>query len=78
MGIGPNSLSDTFTQTYNSHGGTDIVATFNGVLVGNLNGVSYSTTREKAPIYVLGRTLPIPSEIGETLCKGNTEVTNKI
>jgi len=54
MGIGPNSLSDTFTQTYNSHGGTDIVATFNGVLVGNLNGVSYSTTREKAPIYVLG------------------------
>jgi len=48
MGIGPNALSDTFTQTYNSHAGTDIVATFNGILIGNLNGVSFSTTREKA------------------------------
>ena len=55
MGLGPNSLSDTFTQTYNSHGGTDILATFNGILVGNLNGVSYSTTREKAKLLILSK-----------------------
>ena len=47
-------LSDTFTRTYNSHSGTDIVATINGILLGNLNGISFSTTREKAPIYTLG------------------------
>ena len=48
------TLSDTFTRTYNSHSGCDIVATINGVLLGNLNGISFSTTREKAPIYTLG------------------------
>ncbi len=48
MPTGPNSLSDTFTQTYNSHGGCDITATINGILLGNLNGISFSTTREKA------------------------------
>ena len=56
MPIGPNSLSDTFTQTYNAHAGTDILATINGIVLGNLNGISFSTTREKAPIYVLGST----------------------
>jgi len=49
-----NVLSDTFARTYNSHSGSDIVATINGVLLGNLNGISFSTTREKAPIYTLG------------------------
>jgi hypothetical protein len=41
-------------QTYNASAGTDIVATIDGVLIGNLNGISFSTTREKAPIYVMG------------------------
>tara|TARA_Y100000310_G_C20657712_1_gene802874 strand:- start:153 stop:860 length:708 start_codon:yes stop_codon:yes gene_type:complete len=54
MAIGSNSLSDTLTRTYNSHSGCDIVATINGVVLGNLNGISFSTTREKAPIYTLG------------------------
>jgi len=48
------SLSDTFTQTYNAHSGTDMIATINGIVLGNLNGISFSTTREKAPIYTLG------------------------
>jgi hypothetical protein len=47
-------FNDTFSQTYNSSSGCDIVATINGVVLGNLNGISFSTTREKAPIYVLG------------------------
>ncbi len=48
------SFSDTLTQTYNAHAGTDIIATLNGVVLGNLNGISFSTTREKAPVYTLG------------------------
>jgi hypothetical protein len=48
------NFSDVLTQTYNTHAGTDIIATLNGVVLGNLNGVSFSTTREKAPIYTLG------------------------
>ena len=52
--LGSTQSSDTFTRTYNSHSGCDIIATINGVVLGNLNGISFSTTREKAPIYTLG------------------------
>lgn len=54
MPSAPTTLSDTFTQSYNSNSGCDILATINGIVLGNLNGISFSTTREKAPIYVLG------------------------
>lgn len=47
-------LTEGLAQTYNSMAGTDIVATIDGILIGNLNGISFSTTREKAPIYVMG------------------------
>lgn len=47
-------ITDGIKQTYNSNSGCDIVATLDGVLIGNLNGISFSTTREKAPIYVMG------------------------
>ena len=47
-------ITDGIKQTYNSHSGCDIVATLDGVLLGNVNGISFSTTREKAPIYTLG------------------------
>jgi len=50
----PTNFSDVLTQTYNTHSGTDIIATLNGVVLGNLNGISFSTTREKAPVYTLG------------------------
>lgn len=46
--------TDAISQTYNSSSGTDIVATIDGIIIGNLNGISFSTTREKAPIYVMG------------------------
>jgi len=49
-----SNFSNTLTQTYNAHAGTDIIATLNGVVLGNLNGISFSTTREKAPVYTLG------------------------
>jgi len=48
------NATEGIRQTYNASAGTDIVATIDGILVGNLNGISFSTTREKAPIYVMG------------------------
>ena len=47
-----------YTQSYNSFSGVDIQATFGGVLIGELQGVSYSVTREKAPIYTMGSADP--------------------
>lgn len=43
-----------YTKTFTSFSGADIVATFNGRVVGELQAVTYSVTREKAPIYVMG------------------------
>lgn len=43
-----------YTKTYTSFSGADIVATFNGSVVGELQAITYSVTREKAPIYVMG------------------------
>ena len=50
----PQEVTEYLKQTYTSAAGTDIVATIDGILIGNLNGISFSTTREKAPIYVMG------------------------
>jgi hypothetical protein len=49
-----SKVTEGLKQTYNSNSGCDIIATLDGVLIGNLNGISFSTTREKAPIYVMG------------------------
>lgn len=54
MGVNPanyqsaEATTEGLRQTYNSSAGTDIVATIDGILIGNLNGISYSMTREKA------------------------------
>jgi hypothetical protein len=42
------------SQTYNSFSGVDIQATFANKPVGELQGVSYTVTREKAPLYTMG------------------------
>ena len=47
-----------YTRSYNSFSGVDIKATFGGVVIGELQGVSYSVTREKAPIYTMGSADP--------------------
>jgi hypothetical protein len=43
-----------YQQTFTSFSGADIVATFNGKLIGELQAITYSVTREKAPIYTMG------------------------
>jgi hypothetical protein len=42
------------SQTYNSFSGVDIHVTMAGTPIGELQGVSYTVTREKAPLYTMG------------------------
>ena len=45
-------------RTYNSFGGVNITPTFNGVPIGECQGISYSISREKAPLYTMGSANP--------------------
>lgn len=47
-------LSSQFIRSYNSFGGVDIRAVFGTKVIGTLQGISWSVTREKAPIYTMG------------------------
>jgi hypothetical protein len=51
---GQNPNVSRYSKTFTSFSGADIVATFNGLVVGELQAITYSVTREKAPIYVMG------------------------
>ena len=50
---------EQYTKTFSSFSGADIRAVFNGVYIAECQGISYSVTREKAPIYVLGSADPV-------------------
>jgi hypothetical protein len=50
--------STAYRKTYNSFSGVDIIATFGGKVVGELQGISYTVQREKAPIYNMGSADP--------------------
>jgi hypothetical protein len=43
-----------YLNTYTTFSGADIVATFGGIEIGALSGITFSVTREKAPIYTMG------------------------
>jgi hypothetical protein len=47
-----------FTRGYNSFSGVDIKAVFGSKTIGSLQGISYSISREKAPIYTMGSADP--------------------
>lgn len=49
---------EQYTKTYSSFSGCDIVATFNGKVIGELQAITYSISREKAPIYTMGSAEP--------------------
>ena len=53
-----STLSQEYTKTYTSFSGCDIVASFNGKVIGELQGITYSVSREKAPIYTMGSAEP--------------------
>ena len=47
-----------YTQTYNSMSGIDMLVTFAGTVIGELQGISYTVTREKVPLYTMGSADP--------------------
>ena len=48
------AVKSKFTRGYNSFSGVDIKAVFGTKAIGTLQGISYSISREKAPIYTMG------------------------
>ena len=63
---------NTFTKSYTSFSGVDITAVFDSVPIGNLQGISYSITREKSPIYSLGNADPRSFSRGKRGIAGST------
>lgn len=55
---GAGRSASTFQKTYNSFSGVDMVVTFGGKILGELQGISYTIQREKAPIYSMGEADP--------------------
>lgn len=55
--VGTNT-TNSFERTYNSFSGVDMLVTFGGTLIGELQGISYTVQREKAPIYTMGSADP--------------------
>jgi hypothetical protein len=49
---------EEYTRTFSSFSGADIVATFNGRVIGELQAITYSIAREVAPIYTMGSADP--------------------
>jgi hypothetical protein len=49
---------ENYSRTYTTFSGCDIVATFNGKVIGELQAITYSISREKAPVYTMGSTEP--------------------
>ncbi|MCW4013897.1 MAG: hypothetical protein NWF07_13055 [Candidatus Bathyarchaeota archaeon] len=47
-------MQSKYQKTYTTYAGSDIVATFNGRVIGELQAITYSVTREKAPVYTMG------------------------
>lgn len=48
----------TFSQSFNSFCGVDMIVTFAGHIIGEVQGLSYTVTREKAPLYTMGSANP--------------------
>ena len=43
-----------YKDTYTTFSGCDIVCSFGSHIIGEIQGISYSVTREKAPVYTMG------------------------
>ena len=54
----PAATPSAYTRSYNSFSGVDIKAVFANKVIGELQAISYSITREKAPIYTMGSADP--------------------
>jgi hypothetical protein len=52
------NIASEFSRTYNSFSGVDIQASFAGIHISDLQGISFTVTREKGPLYTLGSPNP--------------------
>lgn len=66
-----NMSTEQYTKTYTTFGGSDIVATFNGKVIGELQAITYSITREKVPVYTMGSAEPRSFSRGKRGIAGN-------
>lgn len=46
--------AESYSRTFSSFSGADVVANFNGRVIGELQGISYAVSREKAAIFTMG------------------------
>lgn len=53
------SITSEITKTYTTHSGIDITALFDDMQLMTMQGIAISITREKAPIYTMGRARPV-------------------
>lgn len=52
------STTSEYTKTYTTFSGCDIVCTFGSEVIGSLQAITYSVSREKAPVYTMGSPEP--------------------
>lgn len=67
--------TSNYTKTFTSFSGADIVAVFHNKVVGELQAITYSVTREKAPIYVMGNPNPVSFSRGKRGIAGSLVFT---
>ena len=66
-----NMSTEQYTKTYTTFGGSDITASFNGKVIGELQAITYSITREKVPVYTMGSAEPRSFSRGKRGIAGN-------
>lgn len=59
------SVLSHFTKTYTTHSGVDITALFDDFQIMTMQGIAVSITREKVPIYIIGRARPVSISRGK-------------
>ncbi len=52
------TVATEYTKTYTSFSGCYIICTFGGTVIGELQAITYSVQREKAPLYTMGSAEP--------------------
>ena len=62
---------DKHTKTYSTFGGSDIVCSFDDVVIGECQAITYSITREKVAVYTLGSAEPRSFSRGKRGIAGN-------
>jgi hypothetical protein len=63
--MGTVLIRDNFYGTYNTFSGADCICTVNGIPIATLQSLTINVSREKAPLYVMGRPNPLAFSRGK-------------